>query len=323
MSDLLNNINCNYCPRNCNANRNSNKLGYCKSDTDFNVGSVCIHRGEEPVINGKSGICNVFFTRCNLQCIYCQNNQITKNKAEIIEYSLNLEQITEQIKHYLGAGCEAVGFVSPSHNIQQVKLICEELSKLEPKPIFVYNSNGYDKVETLKELEGIIDVYLPDLKYMDNKIAKEYSDAADYPQVATAAIKEMFRQKGSSLIINDNGYAEFGLIIRHLILPNHVENSLKVLQFIAEELSENVHVSLMSQYFPTKEVENHPNLGRPLNSSEYEQVVSEFERLGLHRGWIQELESSTHYRPDFVQSHPFEPCHFERRLSFRAKREIS
>lgn len=297
---------CNICPRNCKADRFSGKLGYCKTNAGFNIASICNHKGEEPVISGKDGICNVFFTRCNLQCIYCQNYQISNNKSTEFEYSLSLEQVVNTIIKYLEAGCKAVGFVSPSHNVPQMVAIVEALHQLGYKPLVVYNSNGYDKVETLKELENIVDIYLPDFKYYESQTAKDYSDCTDYPTIALKAIKEMYRQKGSALIVNDEGQAEWGMIIRHLVLPGHVEESKKVLKTIAEEISSSIHLSLMSQYYPIEKVKGHPLLGRTLTSEEYQEVVHEMENLGFYNGWLQELASGKNYQPDFRKEHPFE-----------------
>jgi putative pyruvate formate lyase activating enzyme len=297
---------CKCCPRNCGVNRLAGKTGYCKSDASYSISSICCHKGEEPVINGKNGICNIFFSHCNLQCIYCQNYQISRNKSGILEDKLQLPQIIDQILALLDEGCESVGFVSPSHFIPQVKSIIYALQSLGKKPIFVYNTNGYDKPETLRQLEGLIDIYLPDFKYWDAAIAGKYSDAADYPEVAKAAIKEMYRQKGSSLIIDDNGQAVWGLLIRHLVLPGQTEDSKAILRFIAEELSPSLHISLMSQYYPTEQVTNHPELSKFLTRDEYESVVAEMERLGLVNGFLQEMESQANYQPNFQKQHPFE-----------------
>jgi putative pyruvate formate lyase activating enzyme len=171
-------------------------------------------------------------------------------------------------------------------------------------PVFVYNTNGYDKVEEIQALENYIDIYLPDYKYSDNNLARKFSKAADYQQVAFAAITEMFRQKGSTLVMNENGYAEKGLIIRHLVLPGDIENSMNVLRDIAC-ISTSIAVSLMAQYWPTTVVQTHPTLGRTLSPDEYETVKAELENHGFYKGWVQELESSGHYLPDFESDKPF------------------
>jgi putative pyruvate formate lyase activating enzyme len=298
--------NCSLCPHACHADRQTDRLGYCRSDDGFNISSICLHKGEEPVISGERGICNVFFSRCNMQCIYCQNYQISRNTAHINEKKHTLHEVIDAVTEMLDEGCTHVGFVSPSHMISQMMAIMEGVKKKAYNPVFVYNSNGYDSLATLKSLEGLVDIYLPDFKYMDAAIARAYSGVEDYPSVAASAIKEMYRQKGSTLIMNEGGTAASGLIIRHLVLPGHVENSIAVLKFIAEEISTRVHISLMSQYYPTAAVQHHENLGRRLQAEEYSKVCDEMEKLGLHRGWMQELESHITYRPDFKFPHPFE-----------------
>lgn len=300
-------VECADCPRNCYADRTSELHGYCNAGAGFEISSVCIHHGEEPVISGKNGICNVFFSRCNLQCIYCQNSQISTNNASVLTSEWSLEAVTAKICSYLDKGCHAVGFVSPSHMVPQMLQIINLLHNLGRKPVIIYNTNAYEKVEAIRNLEGIIDVYLPDFKYSDAKLAGELSDASDYPIVAEKAIKEMFRQKGAALITDADNQAISGLIIRHLVLPGQVGNSLKVLQYIAEELSPRIHISLMSQYYPIPAVKNHAFLGRGVAESEYNQVVEEMERLGLQRGWVQAIDSASFYLPDFMNEHPFEP----------------
>ncbi|HSG68509.1 MAG TPA: radical SAM protein, partial [Bacteroidales bacterium] len=228
---------CNICPRKCNADRFSEKRGYCKAGTEFGISSICIHRGEEPVISGTKGICNVFFTSCNLQCVFCQNWQISDNKIGHGQDFMALESVLEEIKRILDMGINILGFVSPGHYIPQMKVIINALKASGYNPTIVYNSNGYDDVGQLRRLEGIVDVYLPDFKYMDADIAQKYSDAKNYPEIALAAHKEMFRQMGSSLIVDDDGYAMRGMLIRHLVLPGNTANSIRVMETIAEELS--------------------------------------------------------------------------------------
>jgi putative pyruvate formate lyase activating enzyme len=219
---------------------------------------------------------------------------------------VDLPVVIDQITHILNEGVTRVGFVSPSHFIPQMKVIISIIESLGYKPVWVYNTNGYDKAETLRSLEGVIDVYLPDFKYMDSGLAGKYSGAADYPLHASLALKEMFRQKGASLITGSDDTAESGIIVRHLVLPGHVSNSLAVLRFLAEEISPRIHVSLMAQYYPTSKVKNHPQLSRKVSEAEYREVVDELDKLGMFNGWIQEFESSEFYRPDFNQPHPFE-----------------
>ena len=169
-----------------------------------------------------------------------------------------LENVIREITTILDGGINMIGFVSPSHAIPQMRVIINILESLSYHPVKVYNTNGYDRPETIRSLDGIIDVFLPDVKYMDPVLAKEYSDATDYPEVAAKSLKEMYRQKGSALHLSDDGKAESGIIIRHLVLPGQVENSRKVLRFIADNISSKLHISLMSQYSPTPGVSCHP-----------------------------------------------------------------
>lgn len=296
---------CAICPRNCNTLRYKGQSGFCGATGDSGVVSVCVHKGEEPCISGESGICNVFFNKCNLRCIYCQNIQISSSGNNNSLPELSYSDVHELICAALDNGCSAVGFVSPSHQIEQMKQIIALLNEAGRYPTIVYNSNGYDKVETLKSLEGLVDVYLPDFKYADDVLAKSFSSARDYLSVTTAAIKEMIRQKGSVLIMDDCEMAISGVIIRHLVLPGYINNSLKVMKIIAEDFSPKIHVSLMAQYHPMPAVANVDGLNRTLTKEEYERVVLHMEEAGIYKGWIQELESSKCYLPDFNENQPF------------------
>jgi putative pyruvate formate lyase activating enzyme len=298
--------NCTLCPRECRVNRFEEGTGYCGTDAGLNIASICIHKGEEPVISGIEGICNIFFSGCNLHCLYCQNHEISHGGSIISSKITDIDELLDQIVKILSGGIPAVGFVSPSHVVPMVKAIIKGLNSRGYKPITVYNTNGYDKFETIRSLAGLIDVYLPDYKYVTKKLASDYSDAPDYPEIVLKAIKEMYYQKGSTLAIDENGRAENGLLIRHLVLPGHIEESKNVLQSIAEELSPGVHLSLMSQYHPTTQVKHHPVLSRLLYKDEYEAVVEKMEILGFRNGWVQDMDSNLNYRPDFSKENPFE-----------------
>lgn len=299
-------VNCTLCPRECAVNRNEGKMGYCGSDSGYNIGSICLHHGEEPVISGKYGICNVFFTGCNLQCVYCQNYQISRRKGRLRETKYTLEEVTDIIIQHLDKGIEAVGFVSPTHYSPHVRAIINRLHSRGYSPVTVYNTNGYDKVGILSSFEGLIDIYLPDFKYFDPEIARQFSDADDYPATVKNSILEMYRQKGSTVVLNDNGQAVTGMIIRHLVLPGQAKDSINILKWIAGELSQSVSISLMSQYYPTVCVANHPVLGKKLTLAEYQEVREAMESLGFHQGWIQDHESAENYKPDFSIDSPFE-----------------
>lgn len=307
MNNICNSLNkCVLCPRNCGVNRVLGNTAYCGSNAEFNISSIVVHKGEEPVISGVNGICNIFFSRCNMQCVYCQNNQISCNRGEVISKVYTLDEVVNEIISIFEQNkINSLGFVSPSHYVPHVIAIIENLKIKGYNPITVYNTNSYDKVETLKLLEDYINIYLPDFKYSDNLLSKNLSDANNYFEIASAAIKEMYRQKGNSLLINENGLLESGLIIRHLVLPGEIENSLKILRYIADEISPNISISLMSQYHPATYIIKHPELNRKLTVEEYEKVVNELEILGMYNGWIQELDSSDFYLPDFENKNPF------------------
>jgi putative pyruvate formate lyase activating enzyme len=297
---------CTLCPRECHVNRFRGGTGYCGMDAGLNIASICIHKGEEPSISGTDGICNIFFKGCNLHCIYCQNHEISQSRPVTKSTGIELEAVLDQVEQILSRGIKAVGFVSPSHVVPQVKAIINGLNSRGLKPVTVYNTNSYDKLETIRSLSGFIDVYLPDYKYITKALAAEYSDAYDYPEVALKAIKEMYYQKGSTLIVDESGSAENGILIRHLVLPGHVEESKNVLRSLADELSPGINLSLMSQYHPAYSAGIHPVLNRSLYKAEYEAVVKAMEELGFRNGWVQDMDSFQNYRPDFSKEHPFE-----------------
>lgn len=296
---------CRLCPRTCRVNRFEGGKGYCRSDAGYRVASICIHQGEEPVISGNNGICNIFFPHCNLQCVYCQNYQISRNDSPFRAEDSSLEDIIDRIIVLLKSGCESVGFVSPTHYTPHVHAIIDALNGHGLHPVTVYNTNGYDRVEMLQALESKIDIYLPDFKYMNPQIAGIYSGAEDYPEIAKRSLKEMYRQMGSSVILSETGTAIRGLIIRHLVLPGMAEESIRILRWIAEELSPLVHISLMAQYYPPDGLNVPPELQRGITQEEYNWVLTAMESFGFCNGWIQELDSPEHYRPDFGRDHPF------------------
>lgn len=297
---------CRLCPRECLVNRNEGETGFCGTGSGLNVATVCIHKGEEPVISGEDGICNVFFKGCNMRCVFCQNHDISNPGSFVADQNNDLMTVLDQITEILNTGIKTVGFVSPSHVIPQLKAIVRGIHDRGFSPVIVYNTNSYDKVETIKSLDGLIDVYLPDFKYVSSSLALRYSSTANYPEVALKAIKEMYYQKGSVLLTDESGMAESGMLIRHLVLPGQAEDSKKVLRTIAEELSPGVHLSLMSQYHPEGNLEKHPELNRSLYIEEYESVVEEMNSLGFRNGYVQEMDSNKNYRPDFSREKPFE-----------------
>jgi putative pyruvate formate lyase activating enzyme len=297
--------NCSLCPRKCLTNRFKGKRGYCRSGSGFEIASISLHRGEEPVISGSKGICNVFFSHCNLQCVYCQNYQISERECRVKTREYTLDEVVSSIISILESGVESLGFVSPTHMVPQMRAIIDAVHQKGLSPFIVYNTNAYDSVETLQTIEDVVDVYLPDFKYSDPELAMKWSDAPDYPQTAGLAIREMYRQKGNTIRLNENGIAENGLIVRHLVLPGSVNNSLGILRYLAEEVSTNIALSLMSQYYPIHKVSKTEPLNRKLHEEEYWQVKEEMENLGFTKGWVQDFESADFYLPDFEAERPF------------------
>lgn len=295
-------MSCKFCPRQCV--KHNDRGGFCNTDSSVpEAAAVYVHHGEEPPISGQRGISNIFFAHCNLQCVFCQNYEISRQHvgSELIHLR-GIDAIVEAAAESLQHTENMLGLVSATQYADSIPVIVEKLHKRGLYPTVVYNSNGYDSIETLKAIAPFIDVYLPDLKYADSRLAERYSNAADYPLRATEALKEMYSQKGSALPIGDDGLAFRGIIIRHLVLPGQVDNSLQCLRWIADNLSTNIHVSLMSQYFPPDAGSLPDQLNRRLTDEEYSVVCDEFYRLGFHNGWTQMPESSDNYKPHFANS---------------------
>lgn len=289
---------CRLCPRECGIERTEG-TGFCGASTALEVASVCLHRGEEPPLNP---IVNVFFSHCNLQCIYCQNWQISRKTGETTTSSVS--SLADRICTLLPESGGMLGLVTAAHYADMIPALLEEIHRRGFTPTVVYNSGGYESVETLRSLEGLVDIYLPDFKYMDPVIAHDYSHAPDYPEVAQAALREMRRQVGGGLKVDDGGRAYRGLIVRHLVLPSHVDNSLQCLEWLADFVPFGLHVSLMAQYYPPQPGLPSP-LDRTITADEYAAVVERYTQLGFD-GWLQELLSENNYRPDFTQTNPFE-----------------
>lgn len=291
---------CRSCPHNCEVDRTKNELGFCHSASLPIVSSYTAHFGEEPVLSGTRGAGNIFFGNCNLRCIFCQNFEISQNWKVERENEISSERLAEIMIELQERNCHNIGLVSPTHfSAITLKSIYLAVEKGLSLPI-IYNTNGYDSVEMLKLYDGVIDIYLPDLKYGDNLSAKTYSKIDNYFDEAKKAVKEMFNQVGDELVY-DGDVVVRGLIIRHLVLPNGLTESEKVFKFIAEELSTNVHMSLMSQYYPSNKASTDILINRPLHESEYERAIELMDKYGLHNGWIQEVESSESYRPYFSE----------------------
>ncbi|MBR4690670.1 MAG: 4Fe-4S cluster-binding domain-containing protein [Bacteroidales bacterium] len=293
--------NCTLCPHRCSVNREQGELGFCRLDAGLHIANISLHKGEEPIDGSENGVCNVFFSHCNLRCVYCQNFQISQPQTVIPNEVTDYETAVGQIISILRKNVDFLGFVSPTSHIPHMLRIIELVNEQGFFPKIIYNTNAYETVETLRQLENVVDIYLPDFKYADDEIGKQLSGIQNYSKIAISAIKEMYRQKKSQ--IKDENPA---LIIRHLVLPNHVENSLAALKMIAKECSTDVFVSLMSQYFPVYKALEIKKINRAITTTEYNRVLDVLDELGFERGWTQLLESNDYYQPDFTKENPFE-----------------
>ena len=296
---------CDICPRECGANRLEGETGRCHSAYQPIVSSYCAHHGEEPVLSGSRGSGTVFFGNCNMRCVYCQNHQISQNYDNQKQYEVEISVLVERLLYLQNeVGCHNINFVSPSHFVPQlVRAVLEAVPEGLRLPL-VYNTGSYDSVKTLRELDGIISIYLADLRYASNELGRKYSRVRHYADSSRAAIKEMYRQVGN-LEVDENGVAQKGLIIRHLILPNGIAGSEKSLSWLVNEVSPEVTVSIMSQYYPAYRAYQYPLLSRKILPEEYAEVVGLVERLGVVNGWLQGMGSAEKYLPDFSYKNPF------------------
>lgn len=296
---------CRLCPRNCGVDRMRNEKGFCNSGKLVIVSDYLAHFGEEPVLVGRDGSGTIFFGNCNLRCVYCQNYQISQNPKAQLKNEITFEKLAQIMLELQGMGCHNINFVSPTHFVPQ---IVSALLLAIPKGLrvpLVYNTNGYDSLEVIKLLDGIIDIYLPDAKYSNDKLAKEYSAVGDYVLNNRLALKEMYRQV-SDLVVDEDGVAKRGLIIRHLVLPNDLAGSLDTLQFIKDELSNKATLAIMSQYYPTNKAHLYPLVNRKITKEEYEKVLHILYEFGFENSWTQELTSPHVYLPDFDREIPFD-----------------
>jgi len=294
---------CNICPKDCGNDRLKDKIAACYSGRLPMVSSYTAHFGEEPCLSGTHGAGNIFFGNCNLRCVYCQNYQISQTWKTQKKNEVTHERLAEMMLELQDRGCHNIGFVSPTHFAPQMaRSVLIAAQKGLRLPV-VYNTNAYDSVEVLKLLDGIVDIYLPDLKYADSDAGFQYSKVRDYQAHARAAIKEMHRQMGDELVFDDNGLLRRGLLIRLLVLPNAVAGIEENLRWIRNELSAKTAISLMAQYYATNKAATDPRyvlLSRRISQGEWWGAVSLLEELGLEEGFMQEYESASYYyRPDF------------------------
>lgn len=282
---------CNQCPRKCNVDR-TRAAGYCKSPEEFRLSRAALHFWEEPCISGKNGSGAVFFSGCNLGCLFCQNYEISHENKGMTVSDDGLIKIFENL---IEQGANNINLVNPTHYAVQLATL---LKKYKPSVPVVYNSSGYESTETLKMLDGLVDIYLPDFKYIRSDKALKYSRAEDYPEVAMRALEEMYLQRGKTEF-DENGIMKKGMIIRHLILPSNTNSSLKILDFINEKFP-NAYVSLMAQYTPCNDLSAVPELDRKITKREYNKVVDYALNLGMDKIFIQSGESADEkFIPDF------------------------
>jgi len=294
---------CECCPRRCGVNRLEGGTGFCRIGGDAQIAYTGLHFGEEPPISGTRGSGTIFFAGCNLRCVFCQNHQISQEFQPSQAKTLTAEALAAEMLRLADAGAHNINLVSPSHVIfQAADAIVAAKGKGLAIPI-VYNSNGYDSVDSLRQVRGLVDVYLPDIKYLSNDLARRYSGAGDYADIIPGVLREMLEQVGH-LELDDDGIARRGLLVRHLVLPGAVDNSRQCLAFLAQ-LSPATHVSIMSQYSPQYRAADRPEINRPLTVAEYDEVTGYTLELGLENAFIQELDSRHRYLPDFNLDHPF------------------
>lgn len=280
---------CVLCPRRCSVNRLAGEVGFCRAGAEPVVASWNVHPWEEPPISGVRGSGTIFFSYCTARCRFCQNYPISQLG---VGNRVSVERLAEMMVELQTRGCHNINFVTPTHFAAQIVQALPHAIGLGLRIPLVYNTSGYDSPETLRLLDGIVDIYLPDAKYADDDVARRLSGFARYVEANHAALKEIHRQVGDELVLDDEGTAVRGMIIRHLVLPGGLAQSAEVFRWIARELSPNVHVSVMNQYFPAYRVLDDPVLGRKVSPEEYAEAIDAFEQAGLQNGWFQELDDA-------------------------------
>ncbi len=298
---------CRLCPRHCNVERRLGQQGYCKMTDEIRVARVAPHFWEEPCLSGECGSGTVFFSGCNLRCVYCQNYKIAAGMAGA---EMTVQELAESFLSLQAQGCHNINLVTPSHFVPQIR---EALQQAKLEIPVVYNTSSYECVQTLRMLEGYVDIYLADLKYLDKELAKKYSHAEDYPETAKAAIREMVRQIGGAeyeeenrkVIRNateypDGALMKRGVVVRHLLLPGQTEEAKRVLRYLYETYGDTIAISILNQYTPLPHVAEYPELNRRVTDAEYEEVVEYATELGIGHGFLQEGEAASEsFIPEF------------------------
>lgn len=287
---------CELCPHNCKVNRLNGEIGRCKCKDKVKIALASVHYYEEPCISGENGSGTIFFSGCNLNCKFCQNYEISQLGKGI---EITIEELSDIFIKQQNKGVNNINLVTPTMYVYQIIEAIKIARKKGLDIPIIYNSNGYENVETIKKLSGYIDVYLPDLKYYDDEIAYKYSGINNYFENAKLAILEMQKQVGGPKL-NENGIIQKGLIIRHLVLPNNIENSEKILRWIKSNINEEVYISIMAQYFPSYKAKQMNDINRKLSEEEYAKIEDLVYELDIKNGYMQELgEHEEEYVPDF------------------------
>ena len=277
--------NCDICPRECKVNRIMGQKGVCGSDYRLFISSYHLHFGEEKIISGYSGSGTIFFTNCSLKCIFCQNYEISHLGEG---YKIEIEQLAKIMLNLQNLGAHNINLVTPTHYLPQILLSLSIAIQYGLKIPILYNTSGYEKVEILKYLNGIVDIYLPDAKYMDSEISLKYSKAKDYPEINLNALIEMKRQV-KNYEFDNRGVILRGVVVRHLILPNNIENSKKVLKKLYDNFGKDILISLMTQYYPCFKAIGDPQIGRRINKEEFDEILNYFRELGFDESLVQNI----------------------------------
>ena len=285
--------NCHLCPKNCGVNRYK-QLGFCKSSADLYVSYYSLHMWEEPIISGKHGSGAIFFSNCNLKCIFCQNRKISNDGYG---KKISLDKLSNIMLELQEKGAHNINLVTPTHYVPLIKYSINSIKDKLSIPV-VYNTSSYENVEIIKMMNGIVNIYLADFKYYDNKLGKRYSNCDNYRECAINSIDEMYKQVGKFVIKDDLMVS--GLIVRVLVLPGHIDDSKKIIKYLYEKYGDNIIISIMNQYTPLFHIEKYENLNRKVNDSEYDEIINYACDIGVKHAFIQEGDTQKEsFIPDF------------------------
>lgn len=281
---------CELCPRECHTDRSAGEKGYCGETVQLRLARAALHMWEEPCISGNTGSGTVFFTGCSLKCIFCQNASIA---SSLVGKPVSVERLAEIFLELQVQGACNINLVTPTHFVPQIALAIKLAKEDGLRLPIVYNTGGYEKKETLRMLEGLVDIYLPDFKYVSARLSARYSNAPDYFEVTSAALAEMFSQTGPPVFCEETGLMKRGIIVRHLLLPRHLADSKRVVKYLFDTYGNSVYISLMNQYTPIRSFPDRPELNRRVSHKEYRELVDYCISLGVENAFIQEGETAS------------------------------